>query len=169
MFGDQSISPDAGDVAARVGADIVRMQASIAAAEQALADHLGIHRTALRALEALVAEGPMTAGRLARTVGLTPGALTPLLDRMERAGYVSRVRDGENRRQVRVELRARTRGAVERLLAPRRRLGREHLDHLAPDQLRLLHDVLHGVIEESDRYATWVRSLPPEPGRAGGL
>ena len=45
-------------------------------------------------------EGRMTAGRLAELTGLTTGAITGVVDRMEKAGLVRRERDSEDRRKV---------------------------------------------------------------------
>jgi DNA-binding MarR family transcriptional regulator len=72
--------------------------------DQAIADALGINRTDMRCLDVLRREGPVTAGRLADATGLTTGAITVALDRLERAGYATRVRDVADRRRVLVEL-----------------------------------------------------------------
>ena len=45
-------------------------------------------------------EGRMTAGRLAELTGLTTGAITGVIDRMEKAGFVRRERDDSDRRKV---------------------------------------------------------------------
>ena len=44
----------------------------------------------------------MTAGQLATASGLTTGAITAVIDRLERAGYVRRERDAVDRRKVNV-------------------------------------------------------------------
>jgi hypothetical protein len=44
--------------------------------------------------------GPITAGRLAELTGLTTGAITGVLDRLERAGFVARDQDPSDRRRV---------------------------------------------------------------------
>ncbi len=44
----------------------------------------------------------MTAGQLA-AAGLSPGAATTVVDRLERAGYAKRIRDTDDRRRVRIE------------------------------------------------------------------
>ena len=54
-----------------------------------------INRTDGRCLDIVENQGPLTAGRLAELSGLTSAAVTAVLDRMERAGYARRVRDGE--------------------------------------------------------------------------
>jgi DNA-binding MarR family transcriptional regulator len=68
---------------------------------QAVADHVGIHPTDLESLDILRRNGPMTAGRLAELTGLsTGGAITALIDRLERLGYARRERDTGDRRRV---------------------------------------------------------------------
>jgi DNA-binding MarR family transcriptional regulator len=70
---------------------------------------LGLNRTDGRCLDILDREGRMTAGELARAAGLTTGAVTGVLDRLETAGYVRRERDPSDRRRVFVEPTERTR------------------------------------------------------------
>ena len=65
---------------------------------------LGINRSDGRALDILDRAGPISAGELAREASLSTAAITALLDRMERAGYVRRVRDTVDRRRVLVEM-----------------------------------------------------------------
>lgn len=66
---------------------------------EAVAQRLGLHATDVKALRLLGADA-MTAGRLADDTGLTGAAVTALVDRLETAGYVTRVRDAEDRRRV---------------------------------------------------------------------
>lgn len=67
---------------------------------QSIADRLGIGSTDLETLGILIQDGPVTAGRLAELTGLTTGAVTGLVDRLERAGYVHREPDPNDRRRV---------------------------------------------------------------------
>ena len=64
----------------------------------------GINRTDWRCLDILGTRGPMTAGQLAEAVRLTTGAVTGVLDRLEAAGLVRRIRDTQDRRRVIVEV-----------------------------------------------------------------
>lgn len=78
-------------------------------ADQELFDSLvielaGINRTDWRVLDVLGTRGPLTAGQLATAVRLTTGAVTGVLDRLEAAGLVRRVRDAGDRRRVIVEV-----------------------------------------------------------------
>ncbi|WP_369201336.1 MarR family transcriptional regulator [Streptomyces sp. PU-14G] len=60
-----------------------------------------LHGTDAAALAAILdAESPMTPGRLKAHLGLTSGAVTACLDRLERAGHVRRCRDAADRRVV---------------------------------------------------------------------
>jgi DNA-binding MarR family transcriptional regulator len=68
----------------------------------AAANGLGI--TDSKALSALTQEGPMTAGEIAKRLGLTTGAVTNVIDRLVRAGFVRRVADPTDRRKVIVEV-----------------------------------------------------------------
>src|SRR5215471_21452431 len=65
-----------------------------------LARQMGVNATDMQCLNILNYEGAVTAGRLAELTGLTTGAITAAIDRLERAGYVQRVRDPEDRRRV---------------------------------------------------------------------
>jgi DNA-binding MarR family transcriptional regulator len=67
-------------------------------------ERAGMNRTDWRCLDILGTRGPMTAGQLAEAVRLTTGAVTGLLDRLESAGLVRRVRDTKDRRKVIVEV-----------------------------------------------------------------
>ena len=67
---------------------------------QAAAAHIGINQTDLICLNTLFREGPTSAGRLATALGLTSGATTTAIDRLERAGYVHRQADPTDRRRV---------------------------------------------------------------------
>ena len=67
---------------------------------QAVADRLGLNLTDHKCVDLLLLNGPMTAGDLASMTALTTGAITAALDRLERAGFVRREDDPEDRRRV---------------------------------------------------------------------
>ena len=66
----------------------------------AVADRAGISSTDLETLDILARNGSMTAGRLAELTGLTTGAITGLVDRLERHGYARREPHPTDRRSV---------------------------------------------------------------------
>jgi len=67
------------------------------------AERLGLNRTDLHAMNIIENSGGLTAGELAKQAGLTTGAVTGVVDRLERAGYATRVSDLADRRRVQVE------------------------------------------------------------------
>jgi DNA-binding MarR family transcriptional regulator len=74
------------------------------ATHEAVADRLGINPTDLRCLGLATSEPGLTPTRLAELAGLTTGAITGVLDRLERAGFVRREADPADRRRLRVQL-----------------------------------------------------------------
>jgi len=67
---------------------------------QEIAARSGLNPTDFKCLRLLAALGAMTAGQLAREVGLTRPALTVIVDRLERHGFLTRMRDTDDRRKV---------------------------------------------------------------------
>lgn len=69
--------------------------------QDAVARSAGLNSSDLQAVGLLMSQGPATPGELAARVGLTAGgAITAMIDRLERAGYVRRERDTVDRRRV---------------------------------------------------------------------
>jgi DNA-binding MarR family transcriptional regulator len=69
-----------------------------------VATRVGLNSTDLECLDLLYLAGVTTAGTLAKHTGLTSGATTAVIDRLERAGFVKRRRDATDRRCVLVEV-----------------------------------------------------------------
>src|SRR5690242_20503869 len=65
-----------------------------------VADLAGISSADMDCIDFVNVEGRMTAGRLAELTGLTSGAITGVIDRLEKAGFVRRERDEDDRRKV---------------------------------------------------------------------
>ena len=82
-------------------ADSMRGHASAATRyAAALAKRMGLGTSELAALEHLQAAGPMTPGRLGRRLSMSPGAVTALVDRLEKRGHVERLPNPEDRRSA---------------------------------------------------------------------
>lgn len=71
---------------------------------QAVAERSGMNLTDLQCLAILAQAGPVTAGQLAEEMRLTTGAVTGVVNRMERAGYVRREKDPADGRRVVIRL-----------------------------------------------------------------
>ena len=94
---------------------------------QAAAEELGIGITDLDTLLLLDEYGALAAGRIAEALAVTTGAVTGLVDRLERAGWVERARHEADRRQVLVELASVRRAAIDAHRELRERLLDEAL------------------------------------------
>ncbi|XEC94313.1 MarR family winged helix-turn-helix transcriptional regulator [Paenibacillus tarimensis] len=70
---------------------------------QSVAAFLGLNITDHKCLDFLLAMGKATAGQLSEITGLTTGAITHVLNRLEKAGYVKRTKDPDDRRIVYAE------------------------------------------------------------------
>ncbi|MFF3405531.1 MarR family winged helix-turn-helix transcriptional regulator [Streptomyces sp. NPDC002742] len=78
-----------------------RMNGEINRLVHGFAGEHGLHATDVQALAAILdAPEPLTPGRLREHLGLTSGAVTACLDRLERAGHIRRVRESPDRRVV---------------------------------------------------------------------
>jgi DNA-binding MarR family transcriptional regulator len=88
------------------------------AVDNLAADHLGVNDTDLHALNIIENSGGLTAGELATEAGLTTGAVTGVIDRLERAGFARRVPDPADRRRVKVEVTPRFYARAAKIWAP---------------------------------------------------
>lgn len=119
----------------------------------AIASRSGINVTDMQCLNLLQLRGPMTPGRLADAMFLTTGgAITAVIDRLERAGMVRRRRDDKDRRRVIVEATADGPVAdIGRRFEPVAQMYEQVLDGYGDDELRVLL-----------RYLTRNNELSPE-------
>src|SRR5882757_4375726 len=65
-----------------------------------IAQRIGLNVTDAECIDFLQEMGPSTAGALAKATGLTTGAITNVIDRLEKAGFVKRGPDPKDRRKV---------------------------------------------------------------------
>ena len=98
----------------------------------------GLNSTDMQVVGVLIGSGPSTPGELAESTGLTSGgAITAVIDRLERAGYVTRHRDESDRRRVIVSAVLETVMAkVGPIYAEVTARWNEYLDTLSDEQLR---------------------------------
>lgn len=105
---------------------------------QELCDGLGINRTDARCLDMLELHGEQTAGELAERVGISTGAMTGVLDRLERRGYAERTRDPADRRRIQVAPTERAFVDTARFWGPRADRLDELLADFSDEELALL-------------------------------
>ncbi|MDQ2971846.1 MAG: MarR family transcriptional regulator [Pseudomonadota bacterium] len=99
------------------------------------------------ALKKLGAEGPMTAGELARAMRHNPGAFTRILDKLEQLDYLRRVPDSTDRRTLRIELTESGRTLWKRINACGERAAERALHDSSDKQRAQLHALLSRVLD----------------------
>lgn len=106
----------------------------------ASAEAAGLHATEWYALSLIDVDGALSSGELAERTGLTTGATTRLIDRLEKSGFVARKADPSDRRRVIVEAVPDALRRVEDVVGPARRHVAEVLAHYDDEQRALLFD-----------------------------
>jgi DNA-binding MarR family transcriptional regulator len=132
----------------------------------AVAERLGIDPTAWECVTLLFEHGPVAAGRLAELTGLTTGAVTGLVDRLEAAGYVRRQRDPVERRRVIVDLVPSAVAGVMPLFEPM--LGEMHASHgrYTDEEMAAIVACLRDAADILRRHALRLRAETAEARRA---
>ncbi|MDA2811108.1 MarR family transcriptional regulator [Nocardiopsis sp. RSe5-2] len=129
---------DRDEVLERVGAAGRRMSDAAVLYHGVLSDRLGLGPSDWKVLGLVQSGGTVTAGEVVRRSGLKPASVTGVLDRLEKRGYVRRVRDEQDRRRVVVEI---TPGLVdggrELFAGLMRRLG-ELYEEYSDEELELI-------------------------------
>jgi DNA-binding MarR family transcriptional regulator len=127
------------DVLARVGRE--HSDATVLF-HSTIASLMGLHPTDYKVLGILERSGPMTAGAIARASGLAMASVTNLVDRLERKGFVRRMRSPRDRRQVVVEPALEREAAARQLFASTRRSLARLYANYSEHELNVITDFL---------------------------
>ncbi|WP_051713371.1 MarR family winged helix-turn-helix transcriptional regulator [Actinoalloteichus caeruleus] len=117
---------------------------AVDAVNDGIAREAGISASDLACLHEVIVDGPLPAGELARRLRLTTGAITHLVERLVRAGWVRRFPDDTDRRRVLVEALP---GTGERMMAsyaPLDRTTRTTLSEFTADELAVIARFVEG-------------------------
>lgn len=151
-------SPERLRLYAELGGEVRASQRATDIVDDLICELLGINRTDARCLDILEQDGSMSAGDLAQASRLTTGAITAVIDRLERAGYARRVPDPSDRRRVLVEPTPKAfETANELMVEPMRRLYTPLASRYSEDELRLFIDFTREGRELQERHAEWLR------------
>ncbi len=118
---------------------------------QAAAAKYGLGVTDMKTLSALQQEGPMTAGQLAKRLSLTTGAVTNVIDRLQRRDLVARGPDAEDRRKVIVMVNERTLATGDNVYLSMGEAFRALLETYSTEQLVFLVQFYEASIEITKR------------------
>lgn len=123
----------------------------------AIAERLGIGPSDHKCLDLLRERGPMTGSELAAISGLTTGAITGLVARLEQAGYVTRQPHPRDGRMQILQLALRV-SPIHDVIEPLRRDVTEVLDEFDPQQLAAIARFLTASTELLYRHAALLRA-----------
>src|ERR687897_29533 len=128
---------------------------------QAVADELGLNITDHKCLDLIHRFGAMPAGRLAELTSLTTGAVTGMIDRLEKVGYVRRTNDPKDRRKTIVEpiSNKRLERKIEMIFMPLHERMHKSLSSSSDSELTLLLDVMTKLIEQTREESRRLRGL----------
>jgi len=127
-----------------------------------VATRVGINSTDLECLDLLQLNGPITAGQMSARSGLTSGATTAMIDRLERAGYVRRRRDPGDRRVVVVEVLEHCGLHIAPLYQPiQKDLEKLHARY-SNRELAIVVRYLTEALEAGARFAGWLQTQPSQ-------
>jgi len=133
---------------------------------QAIAQSFGLNATDTKCIDLILgdADGSVTAGWLSDRTGLTTGAVTHILDRLEKRGFIARVRDTRDRRKVFIRVRA---GSLKPLIPKYEAVGKAYVslaEQYEDQKLELICEYLERTCEISERELAKV--IPAKRGHA---
>ena len=127
---------------------------------QTVAIRFGLSESDIETLEALIEMGASSAGRLSELTGLTSGAVTRVIDRLEQAGFVRRVPDPADRRRVIVEAIPDKVAAVQATLNRVGSASADEIGRYTDAQLALITDFLTRMEQITRGEAATLRENP---------
>lgn len=123
------------------------------------AQRLGVNETDLHCLNIIENAGGVTAGELAAQSGLTTGAVTGVIDRLEKKGFARRVSDPSDRRRVKVEVTKTFYARAERIWGPVAADWASALERFSGEQLEGFHRFLSTTNEVTRRHLDRLREM----------
>ena len=138
---------------------------------QTVANAVGISSSDLECLDFLNLEGRVTAGRLAEVTGLTTGAITGVVDRLEKAGLVRRERDPDDRRKVFIAIVPENIARIGRFYEHMQRGMQKLWESYSDAELRLLLEFAskgyETMLAATEELKAMVEAPEPKPGKKG--
>ena len=154
---------------ATAGEAITRMDHYVAlgiVGQHEVAHLLGLNVTDLTCMGHILGaeDVPLSAGELAERANLTTGAVTGVLNRLERAGYARRLPDPVDRRRVRVVAEPAAAARIVSVYEPfYARLGSLFADY-TPDEIAVIADWFGRAAEQAREHLAGIRSGVPGAG-----
>jgi DNA-binding MarR family transcriptional regulator len=142
----------------------------------AVAEHLGLNPSDHKCLDLIITaspDQPMTPGRLAELSGLTTGAITGVLDRLEHGRFLRREKALDDRRQWVIKILPDRMAELAPIFEPYAEAWAVLCSHYTPEQLTTFGDYLRRAVDLISEHTERVRKLgtsePETPIAAGEL
>jgi DNA-binding MarR family transcriptional regulator len=155
---EKSISNNRIELTQQLDWEIRQLSTATVIVATAIAQKVGMNASDLQCAEFLVRMGPLTAGQLAELSGLTTGAITGVVDRLEKAGWVKRENDPNDRRRVIIRPVPQDSPANEGLYDPYTEVMSELLANYDDDELNFILDFVKRFSVATSQIASKIRS-----------
>lgn len=149
-------SPDRQALIQSIGRVIVRWQDATQKYDEAVGQIYDLNVSERLCLSFLW-PGPQTASAIARQIGLTPAAVTALIDRLERRGFVHRKADPSDRRKVLVEAATQALRLTEEAYLPLGVEGAKMLEKYSDAELNAASAILADALALQERMTELLR------------
>jgi DNA-binding MarR family transcriptional regulator len=125
----------------------------------AIAERLGLNPSDHKCADLMMSQSePCTPGRLAELTGLSTGAITGVIDRLERAGFLEREHDPEDRRRVLLRLTQTRAPEMQALFAPLGKRMRAVCDNFTIAELAVVLRFMREINVVTEELAADLRS-----------
>ncbi|MDX8468415.1 MarR family transcriptional regulator [Mesorhizobium sp. VK23B] len=163
MIEINSSSTNRAELTAAISLAVMRWQDATQAYDEAVGARLGLIAAERHCLGLLYA-GPQSAGAVATATGLTPAAVTALIDRLEARGLVTRTRSLEDRRKVVIEATELTRELSERYYGAIAREGEKVVADFSDAELATVLRFINAALDLQSRQVARLKAEPASVG-----
>ncbi len=160
MSEESSYSAERADMVQTLTWEVRRVTSASVMMSSAIAHRVGMGPNDVRCAEILTRNGPMTAGRLAELSGLTTGAITGVVDRLEKAGWARREPAPDDRRCIIIRPMPRESLAIAGLYDSYVRALEELLAEYDDEQLEMIMGFVGRLATTIDQEAAKMRGGP---------
>lgn len=165
MSETNSSSNNRDDMTASIGLAIMQWQDATQAYDEAVGARLGLNMAERHCL-GLLYSGPQSAGAVAAATGLTPAAVTALIDRLEARALLTRTRSLEDRRKVVIEATEATRQLSARYYGAIAREGEKVIATFSDAELATISRFVNAALDlQRAQLARLKAEGPDSPGR----
>ncbi|MGI6850640.1 MarR family winged helix-turn-helix transcriptional regulator [Mesorhizobium sp. 1B3] len=151
MIETNSSIPAGGDLVIAIGGAVMRWQDATQTYDEAVGERLELNAAERRCL-AFLHGGQQSAGAIAAAIGLTPAAVTSLIDRLEGRGLLKRTRSVEDRRKVMVEITDAAASLTGRYYQPIAEEGARFLATFSEPELQTVLRFLEGALALQEKH-----------------